>query len=175
VTDEEASVISGLTIADLKAGRLPDRTLGKLTVRPGDLRGAVRAAFLKSLESMQATLTEKPFSSADWYFEPKLDGVRAIAHIHDGNVKLLSRRGIDATKTYPGIAANLASQPSPAMVLDGEIVALDERGVPSFQRLQGRLGLQREADIKRARQRYQCCTTSSISCTQRDSICAARH
>ena len=150
VTAEDASVISGLTIADIKAGHLPDRTLGRLITRPGDLRVAARAAFPKSVETMQATLTARPFSSPDWYFEPKLDGVRAVALIRDGNVKLLSRRGIDATKTYPGIAAELEGQPSPALVLDGEIVALDENGVPSFQRLQQRLNLQRETDIKKA-------------------------
>ena len=150
VTEEDASVISGLSIKDIKAGRLPDRAHGRLIARPGDLRGAVQAVFPRSVEPMQATLTERAFSSADWYFEPKLDGVRAIALIQDGKVKLLSRRGIDATKTYPGVAAELEQQASPALVLDGEIVALDENGVPSFQRLQGRIGLQREADIKRA-------------------------
>ncbi|HET9476860.1 MAG TPA: DNA ligase D, partial [Dehalococcoidia bacterium] len=150
VTEEDASVISGLTIADLKAGRLPDRALSRLVVRPGDLRGAARAAFPKSMESMQATLTKRPFSNADWYFEPKLDGVRAISLIQDGKARMFSRRGIEATKTYPGIAAELAQQPSPALVLDGEIVALDENGVPSFQRLQQRLGLQRESDVKKA-------------------------
>jgi bifunctional non-homologous end joining protein LigD len=150
VTEEDASVISGLTIKDIKAGHLPDRALGQLIVRSGDLRGAVRAVFPKSAKTMQATLTERPFSSPDWYFEPKLDGVRAVALIHDGNVKLFSRRGIDATKTYPGIAAELEGQPSPALVLDGEIVALDENGVPSFQRLQQRLNLQRETGIRKA-------------------------
>jgi bifunctional non-homologous end joining protein LigD len=150
VTEEGASVISGLTIADIKAGRLPDRALGRLVARPGDLRGAARAQLPKMMESMQATLTERPFSSPDWYFEPKLDGVRAISLIHEGEARLFSRRGIEATKTYPGIAAELGEQPSPAMVLDGEIVALGENGVPSFQRLQQRFGLQRETDIKRA-------------------------
>lgn len=150
VTEEDASVISRLAIADIKAGRLPERAHSRLIARPADLRGAARATFPKSVETMQATLTQRPFSSAGWLFEPKLDGVRTIALVHDGRVKLLSRRGIDATRTYPGVAAELAGQPSPAIVLDGEIVALDESGVPSFQRLQGRLGLQREADIKRA-------------------------
>ncbi len=150
VTEEDGSVISGLTIADLKAGRLPDRSLGRLVVRPGDLRGAEAAPFPKIVESMQATLTERPFSSPEWYFEPKLDGVRAISLVHGGKARLFSRRGIEATKTYPGIASELGEQPSPALVLDGEIVALDENGVPSFQRLQQRLGLQRETDIKKA-------------------------
>jgi len=150
VTKEDASVICGLTIADMKAGRLPDRSSGRLIVRPCDLEGALRAPFPRSVATMLATLTAKPFSSADWYFEPKLDGVRAVALIREGKARLMSRRGIDTTKVYPGIAAELAQQPSPALVLDGEIVALDERGVPSFQRLQQRLGLQREVDIRRA-------------------------
>jgi bifunctional non-homologous end joining protein LigD len=99
---------------------------------------------------MLATLTEASFSSPDWLFEPKLDGVRTIALVRDGNVKLLSRRGLDATKQYPSIASELARQPAHELALDGEIVALDEEGRPSFQVLQGRLNLTRERDIERA-------------------------
>lgn len=147
VTEENASVISGLTIADLKAGRLPDRSRGRLVVRPQDALGAKKAPMPKTIEPMQATLTEHPFSSANWYFEPKMDGVRAIVFIDGDKVRLLSRRGLDTTKSYPGIVVEMAEQTERQMILDGEIVALNEKGVPSFQVIQQRIGLQRPADI----------------------------
>jgi bifunctional non-homologous end joining protein LigD len=151
VLAEDRSVLSGLTIKDIKSGRLPDRGQRRsLAVGPADLPGARRAPFPRSIEPMQATLTERPFTAADWLFEPKLDGVRAIALIDGGKVGLRSRRGLDSTPHYPALVEKLASQPEPQLILDGEIVALDDAGVPSFQRIQQRLNLARAADIKRA-------------------------
>ena len=149
ILEEDASVISGLTIEDLKAGRLPGRTRAAKALRPSDLTGAVKAPMPKSIDPMHAALTEKPFSAPGWLFEPKLDGVRAIA-FKDGGVRLCSRRGLDSTRQYPGIAEEVSEQPSRQLVLDGEIVAHDENGVPSFQRIQQRLGLQRDSDIRKA-------------------------
>ena len=148
VTLEDRSVISGLSIADLEAGRLPDRARNRFIVNPADLSNAKKTAFPKSIEPMQATLTENAFSSPDWSFEPKMDGVRALAFVDGDEVRLVSRRGIDQTRTYPAVVEALKGQ-SEQMVLDGEIVALDERGVPSFQAIQQRLGLTRPADIAR--------------------------
>ncbi len=151
ILEDDRSVISGLTIEDIKNGRLPDRAQAKpLVLGPDDLAGARRAALPNTLLPMLATLTERPFSDARWFFEPKLDGVRAIAIVRDGDVKLISRRGLDATKQYPVLAAALAAQPAAGLTLDGEIVALDEHGVPSFELLQQRLNLTREPDIRRA-------------------------
>jgi bifunctional non-homologous end joining protein LigD len=148
VTREDRSVISGLTIADLTAGRLPDRARNRLIVGPADVDGARKAAFPQSVDPMQATLTEKAFSSPDWCFEPKMDGVRALAFVDGDRVRLMSRRGIDQTRQYPAVVESLRGQ-TEHMVLDGEIVALDERGVPSFQAIQGRLGLTRQSEIQR--------------------------
>ena len=144
ILEADASVLSGLTIKDLKAGHLPDRGRRPAAVlAPGSLPGAKKAAFPESVQTMQATLADRPFSAPDWLFEPKLDGVRAVALINRGAMKLVSRRGLDATHQYPALAKELASQPEPQLVLDGEIVAMDEKGVPSFQRLQQRLNLAR--------------------------------
>ncbi len=149
LTLEDRSVISGLTIADIKAGRLPDRSQQRLVVHPQDARGARRAAFPKSLEPMHATLTEAPFSAPDWYFEPKMDGVRAIVFINGTSVRIISRSGLDATRQYPTIVGEMAEQTERRLVLDGEIVALNEKGVPSFQTIQQRLNLQRDSDIRK--------------------------
>jgi bifunctional non-homologous end joining protein LigD len=151
ILEEDRSILWGLTIEDIKAGRLPEqRSVSEIGLRPGDLPAARAAPFPRSLEPMHASLSESPFSSPDWLFEPKLDGVRALAFVDGGEVKLFSRRGLDATKQYPGVARELSQQPEPRMVLDGEIAALDESGVPSFQQIQQRLNLIGEADIKRA-------------------------
>ena len=147
---EDRSIVSGLTIEDLKAGRLPDRRRRPLMAKPADVPGAVRAAMPSSVSPMHATLTEHAFSAPDWLFEPKLDGVRAIAFIDRAKIQLRSRRGLDSTRQYADIAQELAEQVEPQMVLDGEIVAFDETGVPSFQKLQGRMNLQRAEDIRKA-------------------------
>jgi len=151
ILEDDASVLSGLTIEDIKSGRLPEHgQSAPIVLDPGSLVGSRSARFPQSVEPMQATLTERPFSAPGWFFEPKLDGVRAIALIDRGNVTLQSRRGLDATRQYPALVKGLASQPEPQLVLDGEIVALDDNGVPSFQRIQQRLNLTRDADIRRA-------------------------
>ena len=151
VTLEDRSIISGLSIADIKAGRLPDRSQQRLIVHPQDARGAKGTAFPKSLEPMQGTLSEAPFSAPDWYFEPKMDGVRAIVFINGDSVRIVSRSGLDATRQYPTIVAEMAEQTDRRLILDGEIVALNEKGVPSFPdaRSSQRLNLQRDSDIRK--------------------------
>jgi bifunctional non-homologous end joining protein LigD len=147
--EEDRSVISGLSIEDIKAGRLPDRTQSYLVVHTQDAPGAKRSAFPKNVDPMQATLTEESFDNSDWLFEPKMDGVRALVYIDGDKVRIQSRSGLDATRQYPTIVAEMAEQMERQMILDGEIVALDERGVPSFQTIQQRLNLPRDSDIRK--------------------------
>jgi bifunctional non-homologous end joining protein LigD len=147
---EDASVISGLTIADLQSGRVPDPTRGGTPPRLADLPGVAAGEPPAGLKPMQATLTDGPFDDPKWLFEPKLDGVRALVTVIDGVATVRSRRGLDITAQYPALARALARQPASSLVLDGEIVALDERGVPSFERLQQRMGLQNPEEIATA-------------------------
>ncbi|MBI4283407.1 MAG: ATP-dependent DNA ligase [Chloroflexi bacterium] len=148
---QEQSVLSGLTIEDLKSGHLPDPSqMANLTNSPDELSGARPTAFPTTMAPMLASMAAGIFSSPDWLFEPKLDGVRAIALIRNGSVKLLSRRGLDITNQYPSVARDLLLQPETGIVLDGEIIAPDEEGRPSFQRLQQRLNLLRESDVRKA-------------------------
>nr|WP_179791505.1 non-homologous end-joining DNA ligase [Actinopolymorpha rutila] len=74
-----------------------------------------------------------------WAFEMKWDGVRAVAYVADGRVVLLGRSGRDFTGTYPEVGALADLLPGRRCVLDGEVVALDERGRPSFELLQARM------------------------------------
>ncbi|MCK5577612.1 MAG: DNA ligase D [Dehalococcoidales bacterium] len=138
ILSQEASVISGLTIDDLKSGHLP---FGRepVTTSPADATGAAKAAFPAKLSPMLASPAATPFSDEQWLFEPKLDGFRTLALINNGKVRLQSRRGLDVTGRYPALAESLKSQPVAQLVLDGEIIALDSKGRLCFQCLQGYL------------------------------------
>jgi bifunctional non-homologous end joining protein LigD len=86
---------------------------------------------------MLATLGKPPTRYTDFAVEAKYDGQRGMAVVDGGTVKLWSRNGADITCTFPEIATALATG-NRRMVLDGEIVALDDTGAPSFSRLQRR-------------------------------------
>jgi bifunctional non-homologous end joining protein LigD len=84
---------------------------------------------------MLASLYTQPFDDPDWIFEIKWDGYRAIADLRHKEVQLYSRNGISFAQKFHSIAEDLSAQ-SYDMVLDGEIVAYDAEGKPSFQLLQ---------------------------------------
>ena len=77
-------------------------------------------------------------------FEAKWDGVRALARWDGARFSLHTRNGREATGSYPELAALGPSLGAAAAILDGEVVALDDRGLPSFQRLQGRMHVSSE-------------------------------
>ena len=89
---------------------------------------------------MLATSPDPPAGFDGWLIEPKWDGVRAVVTVHDGRVTIASRLGNDVTLGYPELGALAGALEGRSAVLDGEIVAFDERtGRPSFQRLQRRM------------------------------------
>jgi DNA polymerase LigD, ligase domain len=96
------------------------------------------------LRPMLARPGALPPDGGRWAFEVKWDGVRALAHVRDGRVELRARTGRDISARYP----ELASLPGPNAILDGEIVAFDERGRPSFERLQRRMHLASAAAVR---------------------------
>jgi bifunctional non-homologous end joining protein LigD len=98
------------------------------------------ADYDNAIRPMLASLTDLPFDRGGWILEPKFSGIRALAYVLNGTVKLYSRRGLDLTHRFPDLAASLAKQDSD-MIIDGEIVALTAEGRPSFQLLQQRSGL----------------------------------
>ncbi len=73
-----------------------------------------------------------------WAFEGKWDGYRLIVEVDRGKLALRSRRGRDVTKEYPQLQALAADLADHHVILDGEVVALDESGVPSFREMQNR-------------------------------------
>ena len=88
------------------------------------------------VQPMLATLVSKPFEKPGWVYEEKYDGFRILAYKEGAKVSLLSRNGKDRNQTYPNIAAAVATLPYRTLLLDGEVVAFDNRRVSRFQLLQ---------------------------------------
>ena len=141
------SVICGLTVQEMKD--VPSWLAGvrahleALGAPHGDLRA-------DQVKHMLATPAGEPFSRAGWVFEIKFDGVRVIAERRGEAVRMLGRSGEDITARYPEIAEALRGLQVERCVLDGEIVAYDDSGRPSFGRLQKRMLLNRPRDVAAA-------------------------
>jgi bifunctional non-homologous end joining protein LigD len=101
------------------------------------------------VEPMLAKLSPLPREDSHWAFEVKWDGVRAIAHSQPGRIHFMSRNGNEVTGAYPELRALNRELGSHAAILDGEIVAFDEAGRPSFEALQPRMHQRGEAAVRR--------------------------
>jgi bifunctional non-homologous end joining protein LigD len=140
------SVLSGLTVEEMAdtSGRLA-AVRARLDAL-GAPRGEVSA---RRQPFTLATLAERPFSDPAWLFEIKYDGVRVLASRRGARVELYGRSGQDTTSRYPEVVRALRALPVDSFVIDGEIVALDDAGRPSFQRLQPRMALTDPREIER--------------------------
>jgi bifunctional non-homologous end joining protein LigD len=83
--------------------------------------------------------TTLPADADRWGYEMKWDGMRVLATVEGGRVRLTSRRGNEVTDRFPELRGLGEAMGARAAVLDGEVVALDDRGRPSFERLQPRM------------------------------------
>lgn len=92
------------------------------------------------IHPMLATTVDEPFDSADWLFEIKWDGYRAVAFIENGKARLVSRNQNELTARYPELKDLAKSVKAKSVILDGEVVALDEQGRASFSLMQQRTG-----------------------------------
>ncbi len=97
-------------------------------------------AFPEPIPPMLATLGTLP-TGGGWAYEYKWDGVRAIVYVQPDGVRVMSRNERDVTLSYPDIAAAAAELDGRPAILDGEIVAPDSAGRPSFSRLQRRMNV----------------------------------
>jgi bifunctional non-homologous end joining protein LigD len=154
VADEEPterwpeSILSGLTVEELREG---PRRLGDLRARLGRSRAPLAGVAPTADAVMLAGSREHAFSSPQWLYEIKYDGVRVLAWRSGDAVELHGRRGQPFTVRYPEIVRALRALPLESFLLDGEVVAIDENGRPSFQRLQARMHLTHPIEIERAR------------------------
>jgi bifunctional non-homologous end joining protein LigD len=106
------------------------------------LAGAIEKPMPAKVRPMLATPIEEPFDNPAWLFEIKWDGYRAVAFIKDGAVRLVSRNQNDLTGQFPELRDLPGFIKAKQAVVDGEIVALDEQGRPSFSLMQQRTGFQ---------------------------------
>lgn len=135
-TQEE--IAKGLPAAEPKAA--VKRDLSKL-------RGARKADPPGWIEPMKAVIGTPPPKETGWIFEVKWDGVRALCFVEEGRVRMLSRNGNPIDRRYPELSILPHHVQARQAVLDGEIAALDERGLPSFGMLQRRMHVDDPASI----------------------------
>jgi bifunctional non-homologous end joining protein LigD len=140
IDKHEDSALTGRTLADIKADKNAAQWESHKPARKA-ARKKTRHKLPPWTKPMLATLKDEPFDDPAWAFEVKWDGFRAIADIdEDGAVTLLSRTKHDLLPQFPELEEVLQNAFDDAPVrVDGEIVALDDEGRSSFQRLQGRL------------------------------------
>jgi bifunctional non-homologous end joining protein LigD len=108
-----------------------------------------RENFFSGVAPMLASPVANAFNDNEWVFEIKWDGVRAILFKENGKIKLQSRSGNDITEKYPEVvtSARECLKESKSTVIDGEIVVLDENGIPSFQAHQRRMNVESKKEI----------------------------
>jgi bifunctional non-homologous end joining protein LigD len=136
------SVKTGQTNDEVLAGVAPARgsTRGSSSaalpsmplLSPAEVPGAHAAQMPAFIEPMKATLSDRPFSDPAWLFELKWDGYRVHCHVRDGRVALFTRRGQNAATYFPELAGRPTWLAAGEAILDGEVVALDSAGEPSF-------------------------------------------
>jgi bifunctional non-homologous end joining protein LigD len=133
------SVISGRTIDQLveSTGGGPDTLFGGLP--PDQRANLIPGQQPQWIEPMLATLTDKRFSDPAWLFERKFDGERCLVFRKGDEVRLMSRNRNLINNSYPELVEAISALEQDDFILDGEIIALDDKGRESFSRLQRRM------------------------------------
>jgi len=114
------------------AGSMPSTPPPSSRRSPSPFRGG----FPKFREPQKATLVDAVPAGANWLHEMKYDGYRCLLAVAGGQAKIYTRTGLDWTDKFPEIAHAAAAIPCDSALLDGEIVALDEKGNTRFSALQ---------------------------------------
>jgi bifunctional non-homologous end joining protein LigD len=162
----DASVVEGFEAIDLDVSVKTGRSLAEIASEAGGDPREMRRARGRGAPApsspaaeggepppapspMLATPVDKPFSQEGWMFELKYDGIRAMVSVAGGAIRITGRRGGDETSRYPEASAIRAGIRARQAIVDGELVVLDPDGRPSFERLQQRINVNREVDVRR--------------------------
>ena len=108
---------------------------------------AKKAKLPLALAPQLATLVDAPPKSGEWAYEVKFDGYRVVARLEGDDVRLFTRNGHDWSAKLPALRDEIRGMGIASAWLDGEIVALDAKGNPSFQQLQNAFDASKTADI----------------------------
>ncbi|HEY1801234.1 MAG TPA: non-homologous end-joining DNA ligase [Terriglobales bacterium] len=156
VTTEGTEEHRGKTNKNADRGEASNKRLAKTGGRVGktspvpsvtsvvkDLPGAAKRSMPTQIRPMLALSIEKPFDGAEWMFEIKWDGYRAVSFIENGSVRQMSRTNNDLSGRYPELQVLPKFVNAKTAVLDGEVAALDEHGRASFSLMQQRTGIRK--------------------------------
>lgn len=150
---DDISVATGRTMEQIAAQRTHTGATGgearsaPRTPDPGNLIATRRQPMPRYPQPQLATPAEVAPEGADWIHEIKFDGYRILARIENGQVRLISRNGLDWTNRFPEIAGLLEELPVHDALLDGEVVALGPDGISSFRLLQEALRAARSSRL----------------------------
>jgi bifunctional non-homologous end joining protein LigD len=168
IKKRDASVVEGFEAIDLDVSVKTGRSLAEIASEgggdPREMRRAARARTAPAAVApatappgpaqapppMLATPVDHPFTRDGWLFELKYDGIRAMVSVAGDLVRITGRRGGDETARYPEAPAIRAGIRARQAIVDGELVVLDADGRPSFERMQQRINVSREVDVRRA-------------------------
>jgi bifunctional non-homologous end joining protein LigD len=151
---QDRSVASGRTMAQIAAGRgkspkpfmlAPQRRARPDAVWRSNKKSGDALSAPSFIEPQLCKLVDRPPSQSGWAHEVKFDGYRLQLHVKAGRAVLLTRNGIDWTDRFAAIATDAAGLRD--CVLDGEVVALDHRKIPSFAALQAALSENKSGDL----------------------------
>ena len=101
----------------------------------------------KSISPQLATLVKLPPTGKEWCYEIKYDGFRLLAFINNKTIKLMTRNKNDWSEKFPAIIKQLAKIKTDSAIFDGELVALDKKGISRFQLLQNAISFEKKANI----------------------------
>jgi bifunctional non-homologous end joining protein LigD len=143
VEEHGESVVSGRPIPKTHKEKQKEKrvTYDPSPLNPAELPGARSAPMPREVSVTLAKLADKPFSDPNWLFEIKWDGIRTVAFIENGAVRLFSRSQRDVSAEFPEFQDLAKHLRAGTAILDGEIVTLDENGRSDFQKLQNRFGV----------------------------------
>ncbi len=154
---DEYDVVTALpdSVIDKPLGRVEDReprerapgTAAKSTLAV-DLSAAVKARLPSGLEPQLATLAARAPANGQWLVESKFDGYRMLARIEGDDVKLFTRNGHDWTAKLKSVAEAIRQLGITSALLDGEILVVNEAGIPDFNALQNAIDNSRSAQIQ---------------------------
>lgn len=140
IEEEPLSVLSGRSLNEIKANAMSTWTSSKTVSRAYNLPKAIQKVIKKSkfpitVPPQLATLVDKAPTGDDWIHEMKFDGYRLLAVINK-QTTLITRSQNDWTHKFETLASELDKLNLRGTILDGELVALDQKGLPNFQLLQ---------------------------------------
>ncbi|MEQ8767801.1 MAG: DNA ligase D [Planctomycetota bacterium] len=142
------SVLTGKLVEEIAARperQWPPPEVEVLAPDPERISGAQKATFPKKIAPSLPTRVPAPPAGDDWWHEIKLDGYRGLISVQDGRAQFWTRNGHDWSERLPSLCRAAKRLPVRSAWLDGELVALDERGISSFSALQNSLSGGRDA------------------------------